>query len=113
MRRHKQSSWLDRHSSLINRLSARQYSMGRFLDGLPNRAISFKVLSGLNQATIRSFLVRGYLEQRRSAGENVAYWTKAGTAAVSSFPSQAFDRKPTNKFSTAFSLEMYDRSGNE
>lgn len=102
-------TWQDRNSDRVNRLSSRQYSMGKYLDTLPNRVISKEVFDALNQTTARSFRVRGYLEERDVRGVKVVYWNKFGSKAVRDFSEEAFDRKPTAHFSSMFSLELYDR----
>ncbi len=106
----RQKSWHDRHAGQVNRMSSRQFSLGTFLETLPGRVVSYEVLRGLNMQTVGSFMVRGYLEEREVRGEKVVYWTKEGSAAVKTFPAESFDRKPSDRFSSTLSLELYDRS---
>jgi hypothetical protein len=104
-------TWQQRNEFKMNRLSSRQYTMGKYLDSLPSRVISQEVFDGLNQTTARSFAVRGYLEEREVRGVKVVYWNKLGSKAVKEFSEESFERKPTAHFSSMFSLELYDRGG--
>ena len=92
----------------MTRMSARQFSLAKYLDARSQREINIQDLSELNQLTIGSFVKRGWLKE--STNHTSVRWTADGSKALRDFGSESGWRRahPKLKFSSTLSLKIYN-----